>query len=50
MVDVLHSNGARLFVILQLDPFERDVSALEEITNRVVVNSKISVAPIRGGA
>jgi len=35
MMDVLHSNGASLFIILQLDPFERDVTALEEIANRV---------------
>jgi hypothetical protein len=35
MLDVLHSIGASLFIILQLDPLERDVTALEEITNRV---------------
>jgi hypothetical protein len=35
MSDVLDSDGTRLFIILQLDPFKRDVTALEKIANRV---------------
>lgn len=35
MAGVLHSNGASLFIILQLDPLKRHVTALEKIANRV---------------
>jgi hypothetical protein len=42
MSGVLHSNGASLFIILQLDPFKRDITALEKIANGVSRGRSVS--------